>query len=492
MSLNEKWVPIRWRCGPADGTDRSPSTREDGASLQEAWADPSALRLLAGTPFNCLVVNWATGTAGDAAQQQALRPLIAAGRKLGLSFVGKIAAKANGAESAAAGRAADLDAVMMDGAADPNLALPVISGFAHDAMDWQHATPIFSTGGNVWPGVNLPTMHGDTALGGPTGEPWVNSNGWFALLSHRMAAGKALWLEIDLPNSQSMLPADSYCLAVADSWAHGSRWIVDLDEPMRAGLVRKDADALQAWKGMSRTAAFFESHAEWKACRPVGNMGVVSDFSVQNAYLSGEVLHLLNRRRAQFVVLDRKDPLTLAGLKAVLWVDDAAPSADQHQHLLAFAEQGGVVIAGSYWGPAGVQSHREDWLLDFDIYPVGKGKIAVAAGGFSDPYQLARDAHLLMGRENDVARLYNPRTTSCFTGVAPGGRREVVQIVNYAAPRPAPYVTLWINSKAKAARLWIPEAEASNSLPGISVSQGTSFELPTLAVNYALEIERSA
>ena len=92
MSLNAKWVPMRWPCGPIEAariSKSSPAASELRKTV-EGWTQPSALQLVRGTPINCLVVDWASGTADDEAQQAALRPLIAAGRELGLSFVGKV------------------------------------------------------------------------------------------------------------------------------------------------------------------------------------------------------------------------------------------------------------------------------------------------------------------------------------------------------------------------------------------------------------------
>ena len=167
------------------------------------------MQLLKGTPINCLVVDWASGTADDESQQRALKPLIAAGRELGLSFVGKVATKESLAAIVAAGRAAGLEApVMIDGPASHSLDLPVISGFPRDSIDWDRDHRYLFRNGNVWPGVVLPTMKGDTGVGGPTGEPWMDSNGWFALLARQMAPHKSVWLEIDLPESSRALPVE--------------------------------------------------------------------------------------------------------------------------------------------------------------------------------------------------------------------------------------------------------------------------------------------
>ena len=54
--------------------------------------------------------------------------------------------------------------------------------------------------------------------------------------------------------------------------------------------------------------AFFESHKEWQAFQPEGTLAVFSDFRGENAYLSGEVLNLLNRRQVQLQIVERSRP----------------------------------------------------------------------------------------------------------------------------------------------------------------------------------------
>ncbi len=482
-----------WPCGPREVAriNASNSGNSELKKAAEGWDQPPALQLLKGAPVNCLVVDWASGDADDNAQQQALRPLIAAGRALGLSFVGKVSAKANAAESAIEGKAAGLEAIMLKGPANKDLDLPAILELARDGIDWNSASDTYSTIGNVWPEINLANMKGDTALGGPTGDPWVNSNGWFSLLARHMAPGKSLWLDIDLPDSAAMLPPEKYCLAIADSRVYGARWILSLDGQMRAALLNGDAAALDGWSRISGTLSFFDRHAEWESYEPMGILAVVSDFAAPNAFMAGETLNLLNRHQTQFVILDRRNTLAspITELKAILWMDEEEPDHAQLGNLIAFVQRGGLVIAPKYWGPAGVKPHQYDWLFEYNVYNLDRGRIVVASGGYSDPYQLAMDAHLLLGRENDLARLYNPKGTNCHTSIGLDGK-ELVQILNYSAEA-ASYVALWIKGKAPGAKLWRPRTHASTSLAGIPARDGTSFDLPTVSIHCAVEIERT-
>jgi hypothetical protein len=424
------------------------------------------------------------------AQKQTLSPFFEAGRRRGISFVGKVAAGEGAAAAVESARAAGLSAVMLGEPSSHSFDLPVILSFPRDKVAWESAMPIFCSTGHEWPGLKLETMRGDTAIAGPTGVPWVNSNAWFSLLSDELAPGKARWLDFDPPDAPNLAHPATYALAVADSQAYGSRWIISLDDHFQAALLKGNPQATSVWSKTCETLTFFESHREWEGFQSQGVLAVISDFRGDNAFLSGEVLNLLSRRKVQFQVMERSRALSTPtpGLKAILWLDKDAPSADQLAKLLAFVRQGGVLIATAYWGPSGVIPKNRDPSLDYKMYNVGQGQIAVSVEGFQDPFQVAVDAHLLVSRRNDLVRLYNPETTNCHLSFAPARKKRLVQIINYS-PSAASFVTLWVNTRARSARLWSPGAKDSHSIPGVPAAPGTEFGLPTIGVNCALEVE---
>jgi hypothetical protein len=335
-------------------------------------------------------------------------------------------------------------------------------------------------------------MKVDNAIGGPTGVPWVNSNGWFSLLAGELAPRKTLWLDFDPPDTSTVIHPASYALAIADSRAYGSRWIISLDDKLRAALPKGNLQAKGVWEKVCEAVAFFESHREWEAFKSQGILAVISDFRGENASLSGEVLNLLNRRQVQFQVLERSRslPVSTQGLKAMLWLDKEAPSAEQHSQLLAFVQQGGLLIAAAYWGPPEVKATKKDPSLLYKMYNVGKGQMAVAEEGFQDPYQVAVDTHLLVSHRNDLVRLYNPAATNCHSSIDPGHRKRLVQVLNYSS-EPAESVTLWVNGRVGSARLWQPGTKDARTLPGVAAPPGTDFGLPPLSVYCALEFEGS-
>ena len=494
MNLDTKWVPMKWPCGPLEiaRRSRSRSFNADLKDMLEAWGQPSTLELLKGTPVNCLVVDWANGKPEDSAQQEALKPLLEAGRRLGISFVGKVALKEGTGVAVAAARAAGLSAVMLRDVSGQSFDLPAILQLAREKVDADAASSIICTRENVWPGVNLETMEGDNAMAGATANPWVNSNAWFSMLAGVLAPGKTLWLDFDPPDFSNVLRPANYGLAIADSRAYGSQWIISLDDKLRAALPKGDLQAKGVWEKLCEVVSFFESHREWEAFQSQGILAVISDFRGENAYMSGEALNLLNRRQVQFQILERSKPLPAPtqDLKAILWLDKEEPSAEQHSPLLAFVRQGGLLIAAAYWGPPEVKPTKGDPSIHYEMHNVGKGQIAVAEEGFQAPDQVDVDTRLLLSRRNDLVRLYNPASANCHPSIDPAHRRRLVQVLNYSV-KPADSVTVWVNARVGSARLWQPGTKDARTLQGVAATPGTDFRFPPLSVYYALEFEGS-
>src|ERR1019366_383928 len=130
MALNAESVPMRWPAGPLDIARRE---KEKGfpaetAEVLRKWLDPASLAVVQGTPVNCMVVSWASGLPADAAQQQALKPLIAQGKQAGVEFVGVIDGEANRPAAVAAAQSAGLSAVAVEGDMPGSAGVPVIQG----------------------------------------------------------------------------------------------------------------------------------------------------------------------------------------------------------------------------------------------------------------------------------------------------------------------------------------------------------------------------
>src|SRR2546425_12772267 len=91
MSMNPNWIPMKWTGGPLEVQRRAKAQTftPEVKGMLTARMDPAALELVRRTPVNCLVVEWAAGEPADRDQQSALVPLIEAGGRIGISFVGR-------------------------------------------------------------------------------------------------------------------------------------------------------------------------------------------------------------------------------------------------------------------------------------------------------------------------------------------------------------------------------------------------------------------
>ena len=270
MEISATWVPMGW---------------------PEGWSDPSLLDLLKGAPVNCLVVPW-----GD---RKPAAAFLAEGRRRGLAFVGLIEGAGDRAAAIREAQAAHLDAIALDTPAETGL--PVIAWGEKSKLNWQSGAAGFAIADGVWP--SIPPK--DSAEGGPTGAPWVDSNGWMVQLARSLAPGKTVWVHAAPPKEGTIRP-ENYALAVADAGAYGGRWVVTLDEKLSAALAARNPKALETWKGIARTAAFFEAHRGWADLPPCANIAVISDFTGPNEYVGQELLNLLPRRGVPYRVVDRR------------------------------------------------------------------------------------------------------------------------------------------------------------------------------------------
>src|SRR5664280_614458 len=286
MPAPASWIPFRW-----------PS----------AWTDPALLGLLEGTPFNCLALEW------DAA----LAPVAARARAAGLSLV-------------ALGNAASREAASAAGIAPPPESL---------------LTPADS----VWPGIASQANGAEAS--GPTANPWIDSNGWLLRLAQVRAPQKTVWLTFTPPGAPRVVLLESYLRSIADTGAWGGRWVVSLDSDLQGGLARGDPKALASWKAIAAAVAFFEQRRAWSALEPLGVAGVISDFAGPNETTGQEILNLLGRRSLAYRILESSSATTasLAGFKALICVDEGAPPPVLRRKLLAFANQGGLLVSGAAW-----------------------------------------------------------------------------------------------------------------------------------------------
>src|SRR5579871_1145471 len=161
-----------------------------------------------------------------------------------------------------------------------------------------------------FPGVRMARGSRATSAG-PTGVPWVNSNGWLIRLHKALHPGAEVWIDAPAPTGTR-----SYLMAVADSAAHGGRWIVSLDDEFAGALRERQPAALDRWKTLASATMFFAQRQEWSTYTAVAVVGVVSDFSGSNEFFSHELLNLLARAGQHSRILPKDRTLDLGSLRA--------------------------------------------------------------------------------------------------------------------------------------------------------------------------------
>jgi hypothetical protein len=171
----------------------------------------------------------------------------------------------------------------------------------------------------------------------------------------------------------------------------------------------------------------------------------------------------------------------LAGLRAVLAFDLAAPTEGERKSVLASAEAGGLVFGGPSWGaPPKDQSYT--------VVSVGAGEVAVYKDAAPDPASVARDLNDLVPTEELGVSVFNAPSVLSYVSISETGNRLLIQLVNYAGS-PAESVTLWVTGKFSAARLHVP----SNAPVDLAVkrrSSRTEIVIPTLPHYGAVLLEQ--
>jgi hypothetical protein len=331
----------------------------------------------------------------------------------------------------------------------------------------------------LWPGIRVSPSGGDRAAAGPTGEPWVDSNGWRIRVAKLRSPGVPIW--VDAKPNPSRISAEDYVLGFADVAAHGGKWIVTLDDALASGIAAKQAEAMDRWKRITEAAQFFRS-PESLAEQAV--IGVLSMFSGPKVGFTDEVLNNLARTKQQYRAIFT-GRAAFEGLKGLIYTDPVEPPAAVRKSVMEFVNAGGMLITGPAWGslPKGEaqRSHPR-----YAIRGVGQGSMAVATGSFADPYLVANDAVTLVSHRNDVVRFFNTGAiTPCLASKAGGA---VLQTVFYSL-RPVEDATVWVKGTYKSARMLAFGQAAAQPVKLRVRDAGVEVNLPAVSQYARIELE---
>jgi len=338
----------------------------------------------------------------------------------------------------------------------------------------------------VWPGVQWPTSG---AGAGPTGVPWVDSNGWLIRLARAQHSDSAVWVDAP-PPAKSFVTADAYLMAVADSAAHGGRWILHLDAPLASSLPARDQDSLGIWKRLTAAADFFGARKTWPEYAPVGVAGVISDFAGDNEFFSRELLNLMGRAGLHYRILlkDRVSAASFESLRAAIYTDAAPPTAGLRREILRFVESGGLLIAAPVWGEVPGAPLGGPQPAGYKLRAAGKGRIALADDVPSDPYALAADAAVLVSHRYDLVRFWNSGAARSFFTLSPDRKQALVHLLFYADRGPDS-ATVRVAGRYRAARAATVENPNLGNLGMAPRGDGVEVHLPQVSQYVALELD---
>jgi hypothetical protein len=447
-----RWIPARWDGGPLELTRRA-KDKALPANAREAiarWYEPATIGLLEGTPINCLLVTFSIGASAEAERQQhqLVKEYARLARERGIAVLGIVYPGADPEAVAAAAREAQLDGLVLDGEFPAGFAgklgtSALVIPIARNAASLRTSkAPLLAVEGVRPVARNLSDMG---IRAGASAEPWIESNIWLVRSFRVGTEWRPVWVN-QQPNPSSQ---GDYVRCVADAAIAGGRWMVAIDDALRAGLFRKDTGALATWRSIVAYLKFSEDHAEWRSFAPYGNLGIVLDIAGKNPDISDEYLNLVARRQVPYRLILRSElsAESLSSFQAVLAVDLAPPTESERKILCDFAEKGGLVIAGPSWG----DPPKDDPYAEV---PLGKGRVAVYKEDPPNPESVAKDMLDLL--EPEVMGLSVFNVSSAITYASTRDKSVLVQLLNYAG-RPIDRVTVRFNGSFKTARLYTPE-----------------------------------
>ncbi|MCX7602621.1 MAG: hypothetical protein N2036_00950 [Bryobacteraceae bacterium] len=330
-------------------------------------------------------------------------------------------------------------------------------------IDWRSPGDVVLIGDAGWPSVGA-GPGSDEAEAGPTGLPWLESNGWLIRMARDLAPQSAVWIRSGPPEDADRIDAGLYLLAQCEAWAHGARRPLWMPPRVAAGLAQGNAAAMAWWRRLAANAGWWVQRAESASWPTAARLLVISGFAGADAQAATEFLNLAARRNLPWrVVLPERAVPALRGMAAAVYVDQQPLEGGLLQGLTEFVRLGGLLVclkeaAAALQGlSASAQTHPR-----YEIRQAGRGRVALSREGSEDPYVMAQDVHLLMSRRHDLVRLFNPGSILAWPAVSPDRRRLRVHLINYSRRGAAHDVAVQSWREVKAASIEMPGMERQN------------------------------
>jgi hypothetical protein len=444
----------------------------DRVPVRWASPDPKSLELLAGTPFNCLLVerpHWSQEFSSAASARNILT-------------LGVVRPGSDPAEVVRRAAEHRLDGIVLEGHFDTVAVTSLREALEAKQLAFVElpprrllrlgaAAPVVGTYQGIWPGVQVQESGAVKAM--PTGGPWIDTNSGF-LRFLRSATASPVWIA-NLPPDGMVLPAARYLQAICDAAISGARWVVALDGDFSRRLLAREPAALKDWARIAEHARFFEEHKEWRSMKPHSRFALIQDAGAA-AMLSGGILDMIAVKHTPVrpVPAPRLDAKALAGAEMAVTVDPGSLTPEQKEILKAFTRSGGTLLTG----PPG-------WKLP---EPAGD-RITLEKEELDKINDVWQGINSLIGRSNLGARLFNVSSMLSSLLADPDGRREVLHLVNYSN-YPVESIAVHLLGKYQRARLYAPGV-APKDMDVYPVDEGrvTGVDIAAVSVCATLVID---
>ena len=357
---------------------------------------------------------------------------------------------------AAAARAAGLEA-------------PTLAWRAWKEVDWAQPGGVLAIGNGFWPAYSWKGVADGSA--GPTGEPWLDANGWLYLYARSRGGERAVWVSSDPPKDPRTVRQSHLHLLLAEAFAYGGRRPLWLPPEFATALAAGQSRAIDDWKSLAARARWQEAHSAWRSWPAVAPLIILSDFGGDNEYVAGESMLLAARQQAPFwpVYASAAAETDFRDRRAALYLDQAAPAPKLSALLQSFARKGGLVLIGpsAAVGFAGLQPVNQHPHPRFDIYSLGTGRVAVARAAF------------------------NGGLLHTHAASSPDGNSSLIHIVNYGGESPGHQVVLQVNRPVKSARFHAPGSASPVAATVTGNPARPEIVLPDVSVYVGVELEHA-
>ena len=373
------------------------------------------------------------------------------------------------------------------------LATPAVNWREWKKVDWTSAEEPLAVSDGFWPAFNWKNMA--DAQAAPTGEPWLDANGWLYLYGRSRSGGKAIWVRSDPPADPRTVRVGQVQLLLAEAFAYGGRrpvWLPPLFAKALAGGNSRVSDDFAKTAALAR---WFEAHGEWRSWPAVSPLALVSDFSEKNEYVAGEAMLLSARQQTPFWplysgTLKEED---LRNRRAVLYLDADPPKPQLLGLLDKFVRTGGLLIISpsAAKGLNGLKPVSDAPHPRFKISSLGRGRVAVGKTDFDDPWTVAGDAHLLTSRRYDPSRLFNGGLLHLHHSSSLDARRSLIHVVNYTAEPQGHVVVLQVSRPVQSALIHSPNSTQPVAAKITGTANRPEIVLPYFSVYIAVELEHA-